>query len=57
MSALLERLPHGSAPALEAGARVWSHDALQREIDGWRESLSRSRGGGLNDLLSMESGL
>lgn len=40
MSALLERLPHGSAPALQAGARVWSYDALHREIDGWRERLS-----------------
>jgi fatty-acyl-CoA synthase len=40
MSALLERLPRGSAPALEAGARVWSYDALHREIDGWREQLS-----------------
>ncbi len=39
MSALLERLPHGSAPALEVGARVWSCDALHREIDGWREQL------------------
>jgi fatty-acyl-CoA synthase len=41
MSALLERLPHGSAPALEAGARVWSYDALHREIDGWRARLSK----------------
>jgi fatty-acyl-CoA synthase len=40
MSALLERLPHGSAPALEAGARVWSYDALHREIDARRERLS-----------------
>ena len=40
MSALLERLPRGSAPALEAGARVWSHDALHREIDAWRGHLS-----------------
>ena len=40
MSALLERLPHGSAPALEVGARAWSYDALHREIDGWRERLA-----------------
>ena len=40
MSLLLERLPRGSAPALEAGARVWSHDALHREIDEWRGHLS-----------------
>ena len=40
MSALLERLPRGSAPALEAGARVWSYDALHREIDQWRGHLS-----------------
>ncbi len=40
MSHLLERLPHGSTPALEAGARTWSYDALHREIDAWREQLS-----------------
>ncbi len=40
MSLLLERLPHGSAPALEIGARVWTCDALHREIDGWRQRLS-----------------
>jgi fatty-acyl-CoA synthase len=40
MSALLERLPQGGAPALEAGARLWSHDALHREIDGWCGQLS-----------------
>ncbi len=40
MSLLLERLPHGSAPALEAGARVWSYDALHSEIDAWRARLS-----------------
>ncbi len=40
MSAMLERLPHGSAPALEVGARVWSYDALQREIDDWRQRLA-----------------
>jgi fatty-acyl-CoA synthase len=40
MSALLERLPHGSAPALQAGARVWSYAALHREIDAWRQHLA-----------------
>jgi fatty-acyl-CoA synthase len=40
MSLLLERLPHGSAPALEDGARVWRYDALHREIDAWRERLT-----------------
>ncbi len=40
MSALLERLPHGSAPALEAGSRVWNYDALHREIDAWRVRLA-----------------
>jgi fatty-acyl-CoA synthase len=40
MSLLLERLPRGSAPALEVGARLWSYDALHREIEGWREQLS-----------------
>jgi fatty-acyl-CoA synthase len=40
MSALLERLPHGSAPALEASARHWSYDALHREIDARRARLS-----------------
>jgi fatty-acyl-CoA synthase len=39
VSALLEQLPRGSAPALEAGARVWSYDALHREIDVWRLRL------------------
>ncbi len=40
MSALLERLPHGSAPALESAARVWSYDALRREIDARRGRLA-----------------
>ncbi len=40
MSLLLERLPHGSAPALEAGAHVWSYDVLHREIGARRERLS-----------------
>jgi fatty-acyl-CoA synthase len=40
MSALLERLPHGSTPALEMGARTWNYEALHREIEAWREQLS-----------------
>jgi fatty-acyl-CoA synthase len=40
MSALLERLPRGGAPALEEGARVWSCDALHREIDAWCARLA-----------------
>jgi fatty-acyl-CoA synthase len=36
---LLERLPRGGAPALEQGARVWSHNALHREVDGCCERL------------------
>jgi fatty-acyl-CoA synthase len=40
MSRLLERLPHGSAPALEMAAHVWSRDALHREIDGCLARLS-----------------
>jgi fatty-acyl-CoA synthase len=39
-SVLLARLPHGAAPALDDGVRVWTYDALHREIDAWAERLA-----------------
>jgi fatty-acyl-CoA synthase len=39
LSLLLQRLPHGSAPALHDGTREWTCDALHGEIDAWHERL------------------